>query len=178
MSLSASKITTGDEHFESLTQRALELGATAARVIRTDQVVFDPRSHFKCRFGCSRWGRYWTCPPHTILNQDQFDKAFAHYGRAMVVQTKDAKDSQDVTVTLEKEAMLQHGCPFAMALALCDLCSECAYPEPCRFPHLARPSMDCYGIDIAATVEPLGLQVDFDPQGEAMPAFYSMVLLD
>jgi len=46
------------------------------------------------------------------------------------------------------------------------------------YPHLARPSMDAYGIDIGKTVEPLGFKVECDPEGKFLPSCYSMVLLD
>jgi len=48
----------------------------------------------------------------------------------------------------------------------------------CKYPHLARPTMDAYGVDIGKTVESLGFKVEFDPQGQLLPAWYSMVLLD
>ncbi len=85
---------------------------------------------------------------------------------------------QDVTIKLEKEAMFVHQFMHAFAMVLCVWCKECAHPEPCRFPLMARPSMDAYGIDIGKTVEKLGLKVEFDNKGELLPCWYSMVLLD
>ena len=49
-----------EEKFEGLTAKAAEMGADEARLIQTEQIVFDPRSYLKCRFGCNRWGKYWT----------------------------------------------------------------------------------------------------------------------
>ncbi len=164
--------------FEALIGKALELGATEAKLIDTKQIVFDPRSFLKCRFGCNRWGKFWTCPPHLALSQDEFMKAFDQYGQALVIKTNDPKTGQKVALAVEKEAMLSHGAMFAFAMILCVLCDDCAYPEPCRFPHLARPSMDAYGIDIGNTLEPLDFKVDFDPEGKLLPAWYGMVLLD
>ncbi len=45
-------------------------------------------------------------------------------------------------------------CGFAFALALCVQCEECAYPEPCLHPHLARPAMDAYGMDVGKPWSP------------------------
>lgn len=162
----------------SLIQRALELGAKEAELLKTDQVVFDPRAHLKCRFGCGRWGKYWTCPPHLTLPQSTFNEAFARYQMAVVIKTRDPKSGQEVALSLEKEAMLQYGCSFALALALCVQCEECAYPEPCRYPHLARPALDAFGIDVGKTLEPLGFKVEFDKEGQLLPVWYTMVLLD
>jgi len=162
---------------QSLVKKALDLGALDARLIDTQRIVFDPRSYLKCRFGCSRWGRYWTCPPHLVISPELFMEAFAQYSRALIIQTADPPKGQDVTVAIEKEAMLTSNSPFAFAMVLCVKCETCAYPEPCRFPHLARPSMDACGIDIGATVAPLGFKVEFDPEGRLLPAWYSTVLV-
>jgi len=74
--------------------------------------------------------------------------------------------------------MLTHNCPFSFALALCVQCEGCAFPEPCLYPHLARPSMDGYGVDIGLTAERIGMKVEFDKDGKMLPAWYTMVLLD
>ncbi len=54
-------------YFEPLETKAIELGAAKAKLLETSQVVFDPRSFLKCRFGCSRWGKFWTCPPNMSI---------------------------------------------------------------------------------------------------------------
>ena len=95
-----------------------------------------------------------------------------------MLKTADPKKGQEVALTIEKEAMFTYGAIFAFALVLCVQCEECAYPEPCHYPHLARPAMDAFGMDIGKTVEPLGFQVEFDQEGKLLPAWYSMVLLD
>jgi len=167
-----------ENKYETLMEKAVESGATEAKLIDTDQVVFDPRSHLKCRFGCNRWGRFWTCPPHLGISPEMFMEGFEKYEKAIVLKTADPKVGQEAALTIEKEAMLNHGCTFAFALALCVQCEECAYPEPCLHPHLARPAMDAYGMDIGKTLEPLGFKVEYDKGGQLLPAWYSMVLLE
>ena len=166
------------EDYDSLAKKALELGATGAKLIQTDQVVFDDRSFLKCRFGCNRWGRYWTCPPNMEITPRDFHKAYDRYSIAIVIRAPDQHVSQEVTLAIEKEAMLALGCMYAFALVLCVKCDECAFPDPCLYPHLARPSMDAYGVDIGKTVEKIGFTVEFDAGGKLLPAWYSMVLLD
>jgi predicted metal-binding protein len=167
-----------ENQYEPLVQRSIALGAREAKLIDTDQIVFDSRSHLKCRFGCNRWGRFWTCPPHLDILPEAFMDAFSKYQKAIIIKTEDPKIGQEVAVAIEKEAMLSHGAGFSFAMALCVQCDECAYPEPCRYPHLARPAMDAYGMDIGKTLEPLGFKVEFDKEGQLLPAWYSMVLLD
>ena len=166
------------DKYEALIEKSLAAGASEAKLIDTDQVVFDPRSHLKCRFGCKRWGRYWTCPPHMTLSQEAFMEAFQHYRKAVVIKTDDPKIGQEVALAVEKEAMLSFGDPFALALALCVMCEPCAYPDPCVYPQLARPTMDAYGMDIGKTLQSLQFTVEFAKDGSLLPAWYSMVLLD
>ena len=37
---------------QDIVKKAIELGATEAKIIDTDAIVFDSRSFLKCRFGC------------------------------------------------------------------------------------------------------------------------------
>jgi predicted metal-binding protein len=165
-------------NYEALTDKAVELGASQAKLLDTDAIQFDRRALLKCRFGCNRWGRYWTCQPHVGMTMEDFQESLKKYSRALVIQSSDPRVGQDVTVEIEKIAMLEHGALYTFGMCLCVLCEECAYPDPCKYPHKARPSMDGLGIDITKTVEPLGFQVEFDAEGKFLPAWYTMVLLD
>lgn len=167
-----------EERYESLIQYAKSLGASDAKLMDARAIVFDPRSVLKCTFGCNRYGKFWTCRPNIGISQDQFMEALERYGTAIVIKSAEPKLAQDVTLAVEKKAMMGYGAVYSFALVLCVMCDECAFPDPCRFPHLARPAMDAMGMDISRTVEPLGFTVDFDPQGKLLPAWYSMVLLD
>lgn len=165
-------------HYEPLTEKAVELGASQARLLDPEAIRFDRRSLLKCRFGCNRWGKYWTCQPHIGMSMEEFQESLKQYSSALVIESSDPLIGQNVTVEIEKIAMLEYGAQFAFGLCLCVLCEQCAYPEPCKFPHRARPSMDGLGIDVVKTVEQLGFQVEFDAQGILLPAWYTMVLLD
>lgn len=77
----------------------------------------------------------------------------------------DPETGQEIGPAVEKEAMRSCGCIFAFAMFLCVLCQTCSFPEPCRYPHMARPSMDAYGIDIGKTLEPLGFRHFFADSG-------------
>ncbi len=112
------------------------------------------------------------------LSPEMFMEGFSKYKNAIIIKTPDPKKGQEVALAMEKEAMLSQGCQFSFAMALCVQCEECAYPDPCLFPHLARPAMDAYGVDIGKTLKPLGFKVEFDKQGKLLPAWYGMVLLD
>jgi len=167
-----------EKELDYLEKKAVELGASEARVLDTDRIIFDSRSYLKCRFGCNRWGKYWTCPPNLDISPSEFMEAFSRFNSAIIIKSEDPKVGQDVSLAIEKDVMLSLGHSFAFAMALCVQCDECTYPDPCKYPHLARPSMDAYGVDIGKTVEQLGFKVEFDPDGNMLPAWYSMVLID
>jgi predicted metal-binding protein len=167
-----------ERSLEDLVHEAVRLGATDAKLLKREDIVFDPRSFLKCRFGCNRWGKYWTCQPNIGITPDQFQAALERYRTAIAIQSTDPRISQEVTLAIEKKAMLEYGALYSFALVLCVMCEKCAFPDPCRFPHLARPAMDGLGVDIMKTLEPLGFKVAFDAQGALLPAWYSMVLLD
>jgi len=166
------------KNLDGLVEKSLELGAAEAKLVDTSQIYFDPRSFLKCRFGCARWGKFWTCPPHLDITPDRFMAAYEKYRKAVIIKTTDPKAGQQVCLAVEKEAMLSYGCIYAFALVLCVQCETCAFPDPCRFPHLARPSMDAYGIDFDKTLQPLGFRVEFDKDGKLLPSWFGMVLLE
>lgn len=164
--------------YQNLFKKSIEFGAMEARIVPTGDIVFDERSFLKCRFGCNRLGKYWTCPPNLELSSERFMDAFKNYDQSIFLKVSDPKKGQEIAVSIEKEAMLSHECPIAFAMAMCIQCEECALPEPCRYPHLAGPSMDGYGLDIGKTLEPLGFMVECDKMGKFLPVWYFTVLLD
>lgn len=54
------------EDLEGLRQKAIELGATDAKVITADQVLIDERVRMKCIYPkCAAYGTNANCPPYT-----------------------------------------------------------------------------------------------------------------
>ena len=55
------------QDLERYRQQAVEMGATDAKIIRTDQVVIDERVLAKCTYPrCSGYGTSANCPPHAM----------------------------------------------------------------------------------------------------------------
>ena len=92
------------QNYQGLIDKSIELGAEDAKLIDTAKVIFDPRSHLKCRFGCNRWGKFWTCPPHNGISQKMFMESYAKYNVGLVIKTTNAKLGQDISLAIEKEA--------------------------------------------------------------------------
>ena len=91
-----------ENNYETLMDKAIQLGATGAKLIRTDQVIFDPRSYLKCRFGCNRWGKYWTCPPNMDISPKDFQEAYDRYHSAVVIRTSDPNVGQEITLRVRQ----------------------------------------------------------------------------
>lgn len=55
------------DDLEKYRQRAIELGATDAKIITTDQVLIDERVRVKCLYPkCFRYGSNANCPPYAM----------------------------------------------------------------------------------------------------------------
>ena len=100
-----------EKDYKILIDRSIGLGALEARLVPTKDIVFDDRSFLKCRFGCNRWGKYWTCPPNLALSPERFMDAFKNYDQSIFIKVSDPKVGQEIAVAIEKEAMLSFSCP-------------------------------------------------------------------
>jgi predicted metal-binding protein len=60
-------------------------------------------------------------------------------------------------VAVERELFLDgYYSAFAMAFGPCNLCPSCHLDGDCKYPELARPSMEACGIDVYATARNAG----------------------
>jgi predicted metal-binding protein len=82
---------------------ALELGATAAKVIPADEVVVENRVELKCRVGCKEYGKTLMCPPYTP-SVDEFRKILSEYSYALVFKMKSkAEATTEVAKLLSRD---------------------------------------------------------------------------
>jgi predicted metal-binding protein len=89
-------------NFEFLRDLALELGATAAKVIPADEVVVEDRVVLKCRVGCKEYGKTLMCPPYAP-SVDEFRKILSEYSYALVFKLKShAEATAEVAKLLSK----------------------------------------------------------------------------
>ena len=173
-----------------------EQGATAALPLAVDRIVVDERVRLKCRVPiCDSFHKNLMCPPF-VMSVAEFREVLIRYREAVVLQVAEeiadldgCRPSEDVyapagrlheLVNLgEKEAFLA-GFRFAAGLigGCCRLCPVCVAVEGgmhCRFPFQARPSLEAMGIDVAATLENVGLSLVFPVQDRV--AWTGLILL-
>jgi predicted metal-binding protein/ubiquinone/menaquinone biosynthesis C-methylase UbiE len=146
----------GDMH----AARAAELGFAFARVLAAGEIAIEPWVRLKCRFGCSRGGSALTCPPFSP-DEEKMRALLSRYTHALLVQgTPPSKRFHERLLALEK-AFLLDGHPEALAFGAgpCPVCPGCPTEGRCRFPELARPSLEACGVDVYATSRRAGLEL-------------------
>ncbi len=156
--------------------RAITLGATDAKIITTDMVMIDERVRAKCMYPkCEHFGTSANCPPYSMepaqtrILVDRFRYAIffrvkvptenlagKRTPEALASHAQFSKTRSQITAILESEAFYD-GYYLAVGFGggSCKhyFCSEkdCSALEPgkgCRFPLLARSSMEAVGMDV------------------------------
>lgn len=150
---------------------ALSQGFTCAAPL--DPAALLPREEVRdmCAADkCRAYNRNWTCPPH-CGTLEECGARLAGMGSGLLVQTVgQLEDSFDFEAMAETEKahlahfhaladLLREKDPGVLCLGSggCRLCKSCAYPEPCRFPERACPSMEGYGLLVSEACESAGV---------------------
>lgn len=152
--------------FDKLIAAALEGGAYRASIIKTDLIAADRAFRDMCASNaCGMYGKCYMCPPD-IGDIDELMAKVKNYDYALVYQTVSSlEDSYDFegmveakksAVSLAQKLRKTFGELYpSNALHLgaggCGICPTCAKRtgEPCRFPDLALPSLEGYGINVS-----------------------------
>lgn len=153
--------------FDKLIAAALEKGAYRANIIKADLIITDRIFRDMCASNaCGMYGKCYMCPPD-IGDIDTLMAEVKKYDCALVYQTVSAlEDSYDYEGMIEAKksaAMLAtklrktfgelcRADSLHLGAGGCGICSVCAKRtgEPCRFPDLALPSLEGYGINVSA----------------------------
>ena len=178
---------------EKYRQRALELGATDAKVIATDMVLIDERVRAKCIYPkCHHYGTNANCPPHAI-DLEQTRKIVKNFRHAIFTKLEvpseelagtEARDKglmipgnrklHEIVSKIESEAFFD-GYHLALAFAsgpcrdvFCpDIeCSALVPGQPCRHSLKARSPMEGVGMDAYTMAATVGW--DIYPIGESL----------
>ena len=156
--------------------QAKKKGALNAVIIKSSDIVLDPRTILKCQFGCTGWCHNWTCPSAPkSLSVWEYERIIKKYKKGMIIHTRDKKKSQKIAYEIERQAYID-GHYFSFSMSDCALCKKCSYPKECRFPKKARPAMQGVGIDVFSTVRKLGLPIKTLKNESETPDWYSLVL--
>jgi predicted metal-binding protein len=159
---------------EKYREKALELGATKARILKTEEIPVDERVTLKCQVPrCFGYGVSAHCPPNTLKPGEL--RVYLKKYRWAVFFIRDVPSKvivRDKSTIKERVAVYQHvfkivneiesmafydGHYFAFGFAagscrhtFCGLKEDClaVQGKKCRFSLRSRPSMEAVGIDV------------------------------
>lgn len=159
-------------------ERAIVLGAKAARVAGTSTIATAPWVRLKCQYGCGGYGSSLCCPPHTPTPA-QMREVLAAYHQAILFEAGKREPGR-VAVKLERELFLAgYYRAFGLGAGPCRLCeAACAFAEGCRHPYEARPSMEACGIDVFQTARANGFQIEVVGDYDQPQHYFGLVLAE
>ena len=184
------------QDLEKYKQRAIELGATDAKIITTDMILIDERVRAKCIIPlCRGYGTSAHCPPHA-MDLDLMRKVVKNFRYAIFYMMRipspeiagpDYRKKRlgapasikllEIAAKVESEAFYD-GYYLATALTggpcqpyLCPdkECSALIPGQGCRHPFIARPSMEGVGINAYLLATKVGWDI-YPIGGSTLPS--------
>jgi predicted metal-binding protein len=154
-----------------LHKKCQEHGISAILPFPVEKIIVKNWVNMKCRYGCSKYGTSWCCPPATP-EPEKARAILSEYTTALLLtghrQCADfyldncRKRTGMVRywkgiISTERLLFLEgYYKAFALVSGVCSLCKKCAYPDPCRFPQEKRPMIESFSIDVIGTLRNLG----------------------
>lgn len=163
------------EILRTLPDLALQFGACKAAVISVKEISFDRSFRGLCTSNaCGMYGKCYMCPPD-VGEIDGLIEEGQKYTYALVYQTvselEDSFDFEGMTAARKRTVPIGQklrkafaALPVSVALHLgaggCGVCAVCAKrtKEPCRFPELAMPSLEAYGVNASKLAGAAGMK--------------------
>jgi predicted metal-binding protein len=158
--------------------KAVAMGASRAEVIKAATIRCAPWVRLKCQFGCGGFNKRLTCPPFTPTPEETA-RTVACYRRAILMHAHDNDVVNEIVPKLEREIFLDG---YFKALGFgsgpCRLCPRCDTKARCKYPDIARPSMEACGMDVFATVRANGFHIEVVRTKRQRGDYYGVILVD
>ena len=154
-----------------------ENNAIGSKFIDPKSIVISHWPQYKCQYGCGAYGRNLCCPPYSP-SSDKTIKIISDFELGLLVHF-----GGDISVTktiakIETEIFLNHYHKvISFGAGPCKLCKECSLSD-CKFPQIARPSMEACGIDVYATVRNNGFPINVLKSKKEEENFYGLLLIE
>ncbi|MBU1153236.1 DUF2284 domain-containing protein [bacterium] len=162
---------------ERLVTKALELGVKETKIISPRTIKVASWVRMKCQYGCYGYNQSLTCPPYSPT-PEQTKKTLSDYQKAILIHSLKCKIIQEAVRILEKEAYyLGFYKALGMGAGPCELCPKCSLKNACKYPSLARPSMEACGIDVFISVRNNGFLVETLKEEDQEKANYFGLIL-
>ena len=155
-----------------LAQKAIE-----AKFIDPASVVVGHWTRFKCQYGCGAYGKSLCCPPASPTPEET-KNILSDYSLGLLVHFGSDVRITSAIATIEREVFLMdYYKAISFGAGPCRLCKECDMLE-CKFPKLARPSMEACGIDVYSTARNNGFPLQVLTSKEEKQNRYALVLIE
>ena len=162
-----------EKYFEYLKSN----GADLALEISPATVVTAAWTIYKCRFGCSVYGKSYCCPPH-VPTYRETQAMIDCFTRAILFSTHTSHTVTPLAAGLARELFLDG---YYKAIAFgdgnCTKCEKCGV-DRCYFPGKTVPSMEACGIDVFATVRNNGLEICTLRNRDEVQNHFGLVLVE
>lgn len=150
---------------------ARQCGFSHWGAVNMEKLSFLPDVRDMCENGsCGQYGRSWSCPPACGTLEEAAQKARQYQQGILIQSTGRMEDDFDAEAIADTESAhkerffrlvdtiraVEPDC-LPMAAGSCTVCPACAYPDPCRFPERAIPSMEACGIFVSQLCTDSGL---------------------
>lgn len=146
------------------------------QVIRPDCVVTAPWTLYKCKFGCSMYGKSYCCPPNTP-NYRQTREILDSYQTAILFHTHELNTTEIAAFTVRELFLDGYYKAIAFGSGPCHICKTCGLSY-CRLPDKALPSMEGCGIDVFATARAAGYEINVLRDKEEQHNHFGLLLVE
>jgi len=149
-----------------------EAGCTHFRWVDPNNIVVSPWVRMKCMYGCDEYGKTAVCPPQ-VPSLPECERFFRDYSLAAVFHfAKRVERPEDrhawtreknlQLLELERKVFLSgYRKAFLLFLDSCGICKNCSGEKSrCKHPEQARPTPEALGVDVFATVRPVGFPIE------------------
>ncbi|MEG2455608.1 MAG: DUF2284 domain-containing protein [Oscillospiraceae bacterium] len=159
--------------------QAQAVGFTHVGTLAVSRLAFLPQVREMCAADrCHKYGKSWVCPPGCGSLADAEARARRYSTGVLLQSTGMMEDDFDVETIAATEKAQQarfmelvtwlrqrEADCMPMASGACTVCPQCTYPDaPCRFPNLAIPSMEAFGLLVSDTCKESGLPYYYGPR--------------
>lgn len=172
-------------------QCAVAEGFSAAAVVDTEKIVFDPSFRPYCAENiCGQYGANYACPPD-CGSPDEMKQRILVHKKALVLQSicqvadysdmpaiKLGKKNHNAAEIRVVNAMRQAGHQgIIVGASGCALCTPCnqTLGLPCKFPDLKYSCMSAYCVFVKKLADECGMEYDC---GEGLLAMFGMYVFD
>jgi len=178
---------TNEKSLSKYVRLALTMGARRAKIVPVHKVTVGEWVRVKCQYGCSGWGKRYSCPPYSP-SPEVTRKMLAEYKVGLLIQCDNIRFESEpklrvgfkkMVARLERAIFLDgYYKAFGMASGPCRFCRTCDLAKPCRFPDDARPAMEACGIDVYQTCRANGFRLEVVRTYKDTCAYVGLILIE